>query len=106
PQEANNSACTQANDDQGANSKEIDLHDEHFILPIWSAYSTTEELEKLKRQENKANDAVWKEPTHENHTNCTNLLNVISALVSAVITSRALNDDEPSYPDDPSIASF
>nr|GEX93419.1 putative ribonuclease H-like domain-containing protein [Tanacetum cinerariifolium] len=84
---ANNSAGTQANDDQSANSKEIDLHEEYFILPLWSAYSTTvkslgdkiekntnfktyekpvsqveqiflEELEKLKRQEKEANDAA------------------------------------------------
>nr|GFC04993.1 putative ribonuclease H-like domain-containing protein [Tanacetum cinerariifolium] len=41
PKEANNSVGTQANDDQGTNSKEIDLHEEHFVLPIWSAYSTT-----------------------------------------------------------------
>nr|GEX66207.1 retrovirus-related Pol polyprotein from transposon TNT 1-94 [Tanacetum cinerariifolium] len=75
------------NDDQGANSKEIDLNEEHFILPIWSAYSTTvtssrdkikkkndfktcekpfsqveqvflEELEKLKSQEKEANDTA------------------------------------------------
>nr|GFD53057.1 hypothetical protein [Tanacetum cinerariifolium] len=39
--EANNSAGTQANDDQGANLKEIDLNEEHFIMPIRSAYSTT-----------------------------------------------------------------
>nr|GEY60956.1 copia protein [Tanacetum cinerariifolium] len=32
--EANNSAGTEANDDQSANSEEIDLHEEHFILPI------------------------------------------------------------------------
>nr|GEV55470.1 hypothetical protein [Tanacetum cinerariifolium] len=41
PKEANNNAGTQANDDQDANSKEIDLHEEHFVLPIWSAYSTS-----------------------------------------------------------------
>nr|GEZ16948.1 ribonuclease H-like domain-containing protein [Tanacetum cinerariifolium] len=87
PKEANNSACTQANDDQGASSIEIDLSEEHFVLPIWSAYSTTvkssgdkikkttnfktcekpvsqveqvflKELEKLKRQEKEANDAA------------------------------------------------
>nr|GEX18391.1 copia protein [Tanacetum cinerariifolium] len=86
PKEANNSAGTQAKDDQGANSEEIDLHEEHFVMPIWSAYSTTvkssrdkieknndfntcekpvsqveqiflEELEKLKRHEKEANDA-------------------------------------------------
>nr|GEY38137.1 hypothetical protein [Tanacetum cinerariifolium] len=35
------------------------------------------------------------------NTNNTNLLNAVSAPVSAVGPSRALNDDEPSYPDDP-----
>nr|GEV48909.1 hypothetical protein [Tanacetum cinerariifolium] len=87
PKEANNNAGTQANDDQSANSEEIDLHEEHFVLPIWSAYSTTvkssgdkiekntyfkscekpvsqveqiflEELKKLKRQEKEANHAA------------------------------------------------
>nr|GEY07127.1 ribonuclease H-like domain-containing protein [Tanacetum cinerariifolium] len=95
PKEANNNARTQANDDQGANSKEIDLHDENFVLPIWYAYSTTvkisrdkiqkttdcktceklvsqvdqifqEELEKLKRQEKEANAADRKEANHAN----------------------------------------
>nr|GEU78910.1 putative ribonuclease H-like domain-containing protein [Tanacetum cinerariifolium] len=87
PKEANNSVGTQANDDQGANSEEIDLNEEHFVRPIGSAYSTTvkslggkiekkigfktcekpvsqveqvflEELEKLKRQEKEANDVA------------------------------------------------
>nr|GFB13599.1 hypothetical protein [Tanacetum cinerariifolium] len=103
PQEANNSAGTQAFDDQGANLEEIDLHDEHFVLPIWFGYSTNEELEKLKRQEKEANDAVRKKATHETqdvNTNITNLLNVVSAPVSAVGPSRALNDVESSYPND------
>nr|GFB05871.1 ribonuclease H-like domain-containing protein [Tanacetum cinerariifolium] len=68
-------------------AEEIDLHEEHFVLPIWSAYSTTvkssgdkidkntnfktseepvsqveqiflEDLEKLKRQEKEAHDAA------------------------------------------------
>nr|GEU98355.1 retrovirus-related Pol polyprotein from transposon TNT 1-94 [Tanacetum cinerariifolium] len=85
--EANNGAGTQANDDQGANSEEIDLNEEHFVLPIWSAYSTTvkssgdniekntgfktyakpvsqveqvflEDLEKLKKLEKEANDVA------------------------------------------------
>nr|GEV92764.1 hypothetical protein [Tanacetum cinerariifolium] len=131
--EANHNACTEANDDQDGNLEEIDLHNEHFVLPIWSAYSTTikssqdkiqkttncktskkpvsqvkqifqEELEKLKRQENEANDAARKEATHEIqdvNTNSTNLLNVVSVPVSVVGPSRALSDDEPSYPDDP-----
>nr|GEU86859.1 hypothetical protein [Tanacetum cinerariifolium] len=135
PSEANNSAGTQVNDDQGAKSEEIDLHDKHFVLPIWSPYSTTvkssggkiqkttncntcekpvsqveqifqEELEKLKRQEKEANDAFRKKPTHDSpdaNTNSTNLLNAISEPVSAIGPSRALNDVEPSYPDDPLI---
>nr|GFB01766.1 putative ribonuclease H-like domain-containing protein [Tanacetum cinerariifolium] len=60
PKKANNSVGTQANDDQGANSEEIDLHDEYFVLTICS-------------------------------------------LISTASPSRALNDDEPSYPDDPSM---
>nr|GFA02858.1 hypothetical protein [Tanacetum cinerariifolium] len=40
PKEANNNAGTQANDDQGANLEEIDLNEEHFVLRIWSTYST------------------------------------------------------------------
>nr|GEU87373.1 putative ribonuclease H-like domain-containing protein [Tanacetum cinerariifolium] len=97
PKEANNSAGTQANDDQDANSKEIDLHEEYYVLPIWSAYSTTE-LEKLKRQEKEANDgaeSLGKEATHDTqnaNTNSTNLLNAVSAPVSVVGPSRAFND--------------
>nr|GFB48903.1 hypothetical protein [Tanacetum cinerariifolium] len=135
PKEANHSAGTKANDDQDTNSEEIGLHDEHSVLPVWFAYSTSvkssgsmiqkttdcktseklvsqveqffqEELKKLKRQEKEANDAARKEATHENqdaNTNSTNLLNAVSAPVSVVGPSRALNDDEPSYLDDPSM---
>nr|GEZ95477.1 reverse transcriptase domain-containing protein [Tanacetum cinerariifolium] len=133
PKEANNSAGTQVNDNQGVNSEEIDLQKENFVLPIWFAYSNTvkssgdkidkntdfkscekpisqvekiflEELEKLKRHENEANDAARKETTHETqdaHTNSTNLLNTISTPLSVVGPSRAFNDGEPSYPNDP-----
>nr|GEY44132.1 hypothetical protein [Tanacetum cinerariifolium] len=94
PQEANNSAGTQANDDQGAHSEEINLHDEHFVLPIWSAYLNIVKSSGDKIEKNKKPDA---------NTNSTNLLNVVSAPVSAVGPSIALNDDEPSYPDDPSM---
>nr|GFD52239.1 hypothetical protein [Tanacetum cinerariifolium] len=65
-----------------------------------------EELEKLKRQEKEANAAARKETTHENqdaHTNSTNLLNVVSLPISTAGHSRAFNDGEPSYPDDPSM---
>nr|GEX55626.1 retrovirus-related Pol polyprotein from transposon TNT 1-94 [Tanacetum cinerariifolium] len=47
-----------------------------------------------------------KEATHDSpdaNTNSTNLLNAVSAPVSAVGPSRALNNVEPSYPDDPSM---
>nr|GEW01706.1 hypothetical protein [Tanacetum cinerariifolium] len=64
-----------------------------------------EELEKLKRQEKEANDAVGslrKEATHDiqnANTSSTNLLNTIST----ASPSRAFNDGELSYPDDPSM---
>nr|GEY16924.1 ribonuclease H-like domain-containing protein [Tanacetum cinerariifolium] len=71
-----------------------------------SCKAKTEELEKLKRQEKKANDVVWKVATHETQDVNTNLLNVVSTPVSVVGPTRALNDDEPSYPDDPSMPHF
>nr|GEZ47313.1 hypothetical protein [Tanacetum cinerariifolium] len=104
PKEANNSAGPQANDDQGANSKEIDLNEEYFVLPIWSAYSTTE-LEKLKRQEKEASDAaesLRKEATHDIQnasTSSTNLINTASTPLSIAVPSRAFNDGELTYPD-------
>nr|GEX24092.1 reverse transcriptase domain-containing protein [Tanacetum cinerariifolium] len=111
PKEANNSTGTQANDDQGANSKEIDLHDEHFVLPIWSAYSTTvkslgDKIRKTTDCKTYEKPVIRKEATHDTqdaNTNNTNLLNAVSAPVSDVGPSRALNEDEPSYPDDPSM---
>nr|GEY28732.1 putative ribonuclease H-like domain-containing protein [Tanacetum cinerariifolium] len=66
------------------------------------------ELEKLKRQKKEAHDAAESprnETTHENqnaHTNRTNLLNTVSTPLSAASPSRAFNDGEPSYLDDPS----
>nr|GEV70469.1 hypothetical protein [Tanacetum cinerariifolium] len=66
-----------------------------------------EELEKLKIQEKEAYDAARKEATQKTqnaNTNSTNLLNVVSTPVSAVGPSRAFNDGEPSYLDDPSMA--
>nr|GEW96815.1 putative ribonuclease H-like domain-containing protein [Tanacetum cinerariifolium] len=110
PSEANNSAGTQVNDDQGAKSEEINLHDKHFVLPIWSLYSTTVKSSGGKIQKttdcNTSNDALRKEATYDSsnaNTNNINLLNVVSAPVSVVSPSRALNDAEPLYPDDPLI---
>nr|GEY16300.1 ribonuclease H-like domain-containing protein [Tanacetum cinerariifolium] len=135
PKEANNSARTQANDDQGVNLEEIDLYEEHFVLPIWFAYSTTvkslgdkieqntdfktcerpvsqveqillEELDKLKRQENEANDAaesLRKEATYDIHnanTSSTNQLNTISTPLNTAGPLRTFNNGELSYPCD------
>nr|GEX90128.1 ribonuclease H-like domain-containing protein [Tanacetum cinerariifolium] len=114
--EANNSAGTQANDDQAANLEEINLHEEHFVLPIWSAYSTTvkssgdktqkttnfktcekpisqveqiflEKLEKLKRQEKEANVVANKETTHENQHANTNSTNLLNAVSTPISTA-------------------
>nr|GEY78504.1 ribonuclease H-like domain-containing protein [Tanacetum cinerariifolium] len=106
PKEANNSADTQANDDQGENSKEINLHDEHFVLPIWSAYSTTVKSSSDKIEKTTDFKTSRKEATHENqnaNTNNTNLLNAVSLPISTAGPSRALNDGGPSYLDDPSM---
>nr|GEV66935.1 retrovirus-related Pol polyprotein from transposon TNT 1-94 [Tanacetum cinerariifolium] len=70
------------------------------------ANNSVEELEKLKRQEKEVNVAARKETTHENqdaHTNSTNLHNTVSTPVSTAGPSRAFNDGEPLYPDDPSM---
>nr|GEV41161.1 hypothetical protein [Tanacetum cinerariifolium] len=100
PKEANNSAGTQANDDQGAHSNKIDLHDEHFVLPIWSAYSTTVQSSGDKIAKN-TDFKSFEKP--DANTNNTNLLNAVSTPISTAGPSRALNDGEPSYPDDPSM---
>nr|GEW84765.1 putative ribonuclease H-like domain-containing protein [Tanacetum cinerariifolium] len=102
---AKNSVGTQDNDDHGANTEEIYLHEEHLVLPICQVEQIfQEELEKLKRQEKEANDAARKEATHEiqnANTNSTNLLNDVSTPISTTGPSRAFNDGEPSYLDDP-----
>nr|GEV20190.1 ribonuclease H-like domain-containing protein [Tanacetum cinerariifolium] len=115
-------------------TEEIDLHEEHFVLPIWYAYSTTvkssidkiekhtdfktcekpeqiflEGLEKLKRQETEANDAIEslrKEATHDIQnasTSSTNLINIASTPLSTAGPLKAFNNREPSYPNDPSM---
>nr|GEV33166.1 hypothetical protein [Tanacetum cinerariifolium] len=89
PKEANNSAGIQANDDQSANSEEINLHEEHFVLPIG-------------KKANNAVEPLRKEATHDiqnANTTSTNLLNTISIAGP----SRAFNDGEPLYLDDPSM---
>nr|GEU47699.1 retrovirus-related Pol polyprotein from transposon TNT 1-94 [Tanacetum cinerariifolium] len=80
PKEANNSVGLQANDDQGANSEEIDLNEEHFVLPIWSAYSTTVKISRYKIEKNIG-------------------FKTSSIPLSTASPSRAFNDGELSYPD-------
>nr|GEU51090.1 copia protein [Tanacetum cinerariifolium] len=96
--EANNSTCTQANDDQSANSEEINLHEEHFVLPIWSAYSTTVKNSGDKIEKN-TNFKTCKKPNA--NTSNTNLLNTVNTPLSTVGPLRAFNDGDLSYLDDP-----
>nr|GFB94277.1 hypothetical protein [Tanacetum cinerariifolium] len=98
PKEANNSTGTQANDDQSKKSKDIDLHYEYFVLPIWTAYSTS--VKSLGDKIQKTTNCKTCEKPNAN-TNSTNLLNAISTPVSAVGPLRALIDGKPSYLDDP-----
>nr|GEX06002.1 uncharacterized mitochondrial protein AtMg00810-like [Tanacetum cinerariifolium] len=68
-----------------------------------------EELKKLKKHEKEANDVVEsprKEATHDIQnasTSNTNLINIASTPLSTAGPSRAFNDGELSYPDDPSM---
>nr|GEV21391.1 hypothetical protein [Tanacetum cinerariifolium]GEV28118.1 hypothetical protein [Tanacetum cinerariifolium] len=98
PKEANNSAGDKIQKTTDCKTYEKPISQVEQIFQ--------EELEKHKRQEKEANDAVRKETTHENqnaNTNSTNLLNVVSTPISTAGPLIALNDDEPSYPDDPSM---
>ncbi|GKF66082.1 hypothetical protein Tco_0192599, partial [Tanacetum coccineum] len=92
PQEANHNAGTEDNIDAGESEIEAEFAQDHFVLPIWSSYTSTvkiskamnagedpnkhpdlktdekpvdkedqvflDELERLKRQEQDANDAA------------------------------------------------
>nr|GEX50628.1 ribonuclease H-like domain-containing protein [Tanacetum cinerariifolium] len=103
---ANNSAGTQANDDQGDKiEKTTDVKTcEKPVSQVEQIF--LEELEKLKRQEKEANVAARKETAHENKdadTTRTNLINTISTPLSDAGPSRAFNDGELLYPDDPSM---
>nr|GEZ75796.1 Gag-Pol polyprotein [Tanacetum cinerariifolium] len=92
----NSKAFRSSGDKIGKNEKPVSQVEQIF----------QEELKKLKRQEKEVNDVAREEATHKTqdvNTDSTNLFNVVSAPVSVVGPSRALNDDEPSYPDDPSM---
>nr|GEV33415.1 ribonuclease H-like domain-containing protein [Tanacetum cinerariifolium] len=96
PKEANNIAGTEANDDQGANLEEIDLNEEHFVLPIWSSYSTT--IKSLRDKIGKNTGFKSCEKPNAS-TSSTNLINTASIPLSTAYPSRAFNDGELSYPD-------
>nr|GFA05282.1 hypothetical protein [Tanacetum cinerariifolium] len=86
------------------NSEEIDLHEEHFVLPIWSSYSTTIKSSGDKIEKNTNSKTYGKETTHENQnadTNSTNIFNTVSTPLSVSGPSRAFNNGELSYLDDP-----
>nr|GEV07890.1 hypothetical protein [Tanacetum cinerariifolium] len=100
PKEANNSAGKEAYDDQGVNSEEIDLHDEHFVLPIWSAYSTTIKSSKDKIQKT-SNCKTCEKPVSQVEQIVQEELE--NTPISNIGPSIALNDGEPSYLDDPSM---
>nr|GEZ22056.1 hypothetical protein [Tanacetum cinerariifolium] len=79
-------------------TEEIDLNEEHFVLPIWSAYSTTVKSLGDKIEKNTG----FKTCKNQNaSTSSTNLITTASTPLSTVGPSRAFNDGELSYPDDP-----
>nr|GEX60919.1 retrovirus-related Pol polyprotein from transposon TNT 1-94 [Tanacetum cinerariifolium] len=104
--EANNSASTQANDDQRDKiEKNTDFQTcEKPVSQVEQIF--LEELEKLKRQEKEANDAsesLRKDATHDlqnANTSSTNLLNTVSTPLITAGSSRAFNDGALSYPND------
>nr|GEX03753.1 reverse transcriptase domain-containing protein [Tanacetum cinerariifolium] len=104
--EANNSAGTQANDDKGVSSEEIDLHEEHFVLPIWSTYSTTVKSSGDKIDKNMDFKTCEKPVSQVEQIFLEELENLKRQEKKLMITagpSRAFNDGEISYPDDPSM---
>nr|GEX04250.1 hypothetical protein [Tanacetum cinerariifolium] len=102
--EANNSAGTQANDDQG-DKIEKNTGFKTCEKPVSQVEQVfLEELEKLKRQEKETNDAaesLRKEATHDIQNASTSSTNLINTASTPLITTgplRAFNDGELSYP--------
>ncbi|GJW39130.1 putative ribonuclease H-like domain-containing protein [Tanacetum coccineum] len=111
PKEANHSAGTQDNIDAGNSKMEAEPAQEYFVLPVWSSYTSTE-LERLKRQENEANDAA--KAFRKEFAQCTenfllqagaakatstNTVNTVSTPVSTDSPLRVFSVGGPSYPD-------
>ncbi|GJS93823.1 putative ribonuclease H-like domain-containing protein [Tanacetum coccineum] len=142
PKEANHSAGTQDNIDAGNSEIEAEPAQEYFVLPLWSSYTSTvkiskvkngdekpnrdtgpkinvepkdqedhaflEELERLKRQEKKANDAA--EAFRKEFAQCTkdlllqagaaratstNIVNTVSTPISTASLSKGFSADGP-----------
>nr|GFB14002.1 putative ribonuclease H-like domain-containing protein [Tanacetum cinerariifolium] len=53
--EANNSACTQDNIDAGNSKMEVEHAQEHYILPLWSFYTSTVKSLKANNGDEKLN---------------------------------------------------
>nr|GEZ12662.1 hypothetical protein [Tanacetum cinerariifolium] len=95
PKETNYSAGTKIQKTTDCKKSEMPLSQVEQIFQ--------KELEKLKRQEKEANDAVRKEATYETkdvNTNSTNLLNTVSAsdnyasLSAGIFTNSSYDDDD------------
>nr|GEV76161.1 putative reverse transcriptase domain-containing protein [Tanacetum cinerariifolium] len=106
--EANNSSGTLANDDQGANSKKMTLMKNILYCqygPLTQLLSKDQET-RLKRTLISRHVRSKKEATHDIQnasTSSTNRINTASTPLSTAGPSRAFNDGELSYLDEPSM---
>nr|GEU66122.1 ribonuclease H-like domain, reverse transcriptase, RNA-dependent DNA polymerase [Tanacetum cinerariifolium] len=85
---------------------ENDLNEEHFVLPIWFAYSPTVKSSRDKIEKNtdfKTCEKPVSQVEQNASTSSTNLINTASTALSTAGPSRAFNDGELSYLDDPSM---
>nr|GEU31892.1 hypothetical protein [Tanacetum cinerariifolium] len=105
--EAVNTVCYVLNRETSLTKPLISRHVRSQLVKLNKSF--LEELKKLKRHEKEAHDTAKsprKEATHNSqnaNTDSTKLLNVVSTPISTAGPSRALNNGEPSYHDDPSM---
>nr|GEX18297.1 hypothetical protein [Tanacetum cinerariifolium] len=102
--EANNSAGTQDNDDQGANLEELTLMKNilYCLYGLLTQLLSRAQETRLKRTLVSRDVRSQKEATHDiqnTSTSSTNLINTASTPLSTAGPSRAFNDGEISYPD-------
>nr|GEW24495.1 hypothetical protein [Tanacetum cinerariifolium] len=93
PKEANNSACTQENDDQGAISEVIYLNEEHFVLPIWSAYSTTVKSSEDKIEKNTGFKTCEKPYVLPNDPSMPHLEDIYASPSEGIFTDSSYDDE-------------